>query len=189
MIRSPPQNKDLQTYLNLFVLNTAYAANQKVCFFAGWPSTYENGVCRNPQNLNAQPHIQNIDKYAPDDACTGSKQFRCNPALFGEPSIFDRRQSNDTKEIEVFWYIWIMPQIDYLLERGDFVSIRMALLRTYLKSARKYLIVILRACTLLLRQPGKLSSFSQAVAEFCGQHDKYDACDDLNKRLEMPNQK
>ena len=119
--KKPPQNKDLQTYLNLFVLNTAYAANQKVCFFAGWPSTYENGVCRNPQNLNAQPHIQNIDKYAPDDACTGSKRFRCNPALFGEPSIFDRRQSNDTKEIEgVLVYMDNATKIDYLLERGDF---------------------------------------------------------------------
>lgn len=190
--KRPPQksqtNFNPREYFNLLILNEAYAAGQKVCFFAGWPSTYENGKCRNPQLKNSQPNIEHIDPYAPDEACTGSDRFRCNPALFGTPSLIEMREYDEIMKVDGV-EVYTDSMTNRLSQEGSYKNKGFCIntngsfnnLTEKCEKATRDNIEALAA--FYKENPEKLSAFSQVVEAFCGENNKYDACDALNKRI------
>ncbi|MDA9189419.1 hypothetical protein N9O57_00390 [bacterium] len=76
-----------KSILHYFFNFNAYAIDQKICFFGGWPSIKVGSKCKRPWEVD---HYRELAKFNPRYdrrfSCGGSDKFRCNPILFGAGS-------------------------------------------------------------------------------------------------------
>lgn len=76
---------EFQKYFD-YIMSSAYAKSGDLCFFGGWPSRMDGPLCQTPWNVGEDAELKKFGSYSKESACGSPGEFRCNPALFGKPS-------------------------------------------------------------------------------------------------------
>lgn len=148
--------KEKTVFLNIDLFSKAYAAYEKVCFFGGWPSRFENGYCRSPWIRKDDLEVRDFGEYKAGSGCSGANEFRCNPVLFGTPE-----SSED----------------GYCVNTGGTFTELTEKCESESQDNIEQLKISYEA------DPTKLNQFFSAIEEFCQFKPNYDACDNLANRL------
>lgn len=167
------------------IISHAYGADGDLCFFGGWPSKTLNNICRRPWVYQNDSSLQKYGPtYSSDFGCGGKNTFRCNPSVFGSPrEQGDKGHCVDTggtfveltqkcEEVSRETIAQVASEIKSGSEKGLILQERLAKMNRAIFGA-----------------DGKMTDDAQGDdAGFCDTFrtktgEKYDACDDLEKRL------
>lgn len=74
----------LELIQNLLFSSAQAQLSTDFCFFGGWPSFVEDGVCKTPWTYAGHGDLIEIgESYSPEYQCENPSDFRCNPTMFG----------------------------------------------------------------------------------------------------------
>lgn len=168
----------------------AYGADGDLCWFGGWPSKLKANLCQHPSLYRSDSGIKGLgDTYNGGNSCGDVNYFRCNPVLFGTPVGIEKSQFGGVKVMaspkngeDKGYCVEVGNSFDELSQKCEAVS----------RGSIENIIDGFR------NDPSKreqLISFDKGIfgengdSGFCGTFvsnlgKKYDACDDLRKRLD-----
>lgn len=158
--------KDIE-WIKVFklLMNEAYAEENQICFFGGWPSLKIGGYCRSPWKYDDHALLKDFDPhYDRNHYCGGANLFRCNPLLFGPG---DGGGGNS-----------LSPEYDsdkgMCIRFAKISEVSRLCFEEYKKRNNARAIVL----QILLRKDFKdrYVKIVEAVKEFCTKNSSYDAC-------------
>ena len=168
-------------YLNkIQFLSSAYAENDKMCFFGGWPSKMSGGSCRTPWKVKDDSLVKDFGGYTSSSSCGSPDEFRCNPVLFGAPSKSIIERGSPINGVDVnFSPNKNGPEAGYCVKTasnyreltGNCEKVSRGSLNSIIDDYKK--------------NPEKLAKFSIAIQSYCDSNPSYDACNDLADRIKV----
>lgn len=175
----------LRNYLNqVEFIQTAYGANGDLCFFGGWPSKQLNNVCKRPWIYQNDSEMKKYGAtYSSEMSCGTSSKFRCNPTLFGTPDGGDGKGYC----VETEGTFVELTQKCEIKSRNSIATLASKLKEQTAdgEKARESLVNFQKA---IFGSDGKISE-QGTDSGFCDTFrtktgELYDACDDLQKRIQ-----